>query len=594
MTRSVTRTRVALTAALTVAALTLSGCATLPDSSSPQAIGTIAPGPATTEVAVPVPGREPDLLLRDFLQASTEPTNRHVAARQFLTPGMSSRWDDAASATIVDKVDVLAEQRDSDRATYVVRANTVGHLEEGGLYRADEGDFEAKFTFVRTDGEWRIDAMPDGVIMDRPRFLNSYQRRSLYFAEPSGQTVVPDPRWITGNPEQTAAQLIGLLVEGPKPSLDPAVRNLLEGITVLGAVTKADGRTTQVGVGLGGIRVDFQGIGSMSKEDRELLAAQVIWTLANADISGPYVLLADHQPLDERFPNGWTTADVASTNPLATSSATIGLHALLRGSLVSVAETGVTPVRGFFGEADDLQSIALSRDGELVAAVADTGKVAPEPAARLTVGAYGDVGAEPAVDGESITRPSWDPDNTSVWAAVNGTAVVRAIREPGTGRVTVVGVEASAIRGLGGRITELRLSRDGVRAALIVDGRVYVATVVQTPNGEFSLTSPREIAFGLGGPALSLDWSTSDTVVVSRAASDMPVVQIAVDGSRMDALPSRNLTPPVVSVEASTTAEFVADSRAVFQLNNRDPAGDRYWREVPGLAGLTAIPVLPG
>jgi len=320
----------------------------------------------------------------------------------------------------------------------------------------------------------------------------------------------------------------------------------------------------------------------------------VVWTLANADISGPYVLLADHQPLDERFPNGWTTADVASMNPLATSSATIGLHALLRGGLVGVAETGVTPVPGFFGSAANLESIALSRDGELVAAVAETGGVAPEPATQLIVGAYGDDVAEPAVDGNSITRPTWSPDDTSVWAVVNGMAVVRAVREPGTGRVTVVGVEAGALRAVGGRITELRLSRDGVRAALIIDGRVYVATVVQTPNGEFSLTNPREIGFGLGGPALSLDWSTPDTVVVSRAASDMPVVQIAVDGSRTDALPSRNLTPPVIAVEASTTAEFVADSRAVFQLNNRDPADDRYWREVPGLAGLTAIPVLPG
>lgn len=593
MTRAA-RIRTALTVVMCVAALVVSGCATLPDSSSPQAIGTIDPAPATTEVSAPVPGREPDLLLRDFLQASTEPTNRHVAARQFLTPEMSGRWDDAASATIVDKVDVLVENRNTDRATYVVRANIVGYLEEGGVYRAAGGEFEAKFTLVRTDGEWRIDAMPDGVIMDRPRFLNSYQRRSLYFVEPAGETVVPDPRWITGSPEQTASQLIGLLVEGPKASLEPAVRNLLEDVTVVGAVTKADGRTGQVGVGLGGIRVDFQGIGAMSKEDRELLAAQVVWTLANADISGPYVLLADHQPLDERFPNGWTTADVASMNPLATSSATIGLHALLRGGLVGVAETGVTPVPGFFGSAANLESIALSRDGELVAAVAETGGVAPEPATQLIVGAYGDDVAEPAVDGNSITRPTWSPDDTSVWAVVNGMAVVRAVREPGTGRVTVVGVEAGALRAVGGRITELRLSRDGVRAALIIDGRVYVATVVQTPNGEFSLTNPREIGFGLGGPALSLDWSTPDTVVVSRAASDMPVVQIAVDGSRTDALPSRNLTPPVIAVEASTTAEFVADSRAVFQLNNRDPADDRYWREVPGLAGLTAIPVLPG
>lgn len=247
--------------------------------------------------------------------------------------------------TIVDKVDVLAEERDDNTAKYVVRANIVGHLEEGGLYRADNGELEAKFTLVRDDGEWRIDELPPGVIMDKPRFLNSYQRRSLYFVTPDGSTVVPDPRWISGTPEQAAAQLIGLLIEGPKPSLAPAVHNELADATILGAITKADGRTGQVGVGLGGIRVDFGGLTSLTEPARELLAAQVIWTLANAEIAGPYVLLADGRPLDERYPNGWTTADVASMNPLATSGTPIGLHAVLGGGLVNVAETGVTPVQ---------------------------------------------------------------------------------------------------------------------------------------------------------------------------------------------------------------------------------------------------------
>ncbi|WP_420753557.1 MtrAB system accessory lipoprotein LpqB [Rhodococcus sp. O3] len=586
--------RVAAPVLLLALLLGVSGCASLPDSSSPQAIGTIARPSATTEVAAPAPGREPDLLLRDFLLASTDPTNRHQAARQYLTPEMTSRWDDAASATIVEKVDVLPESRSGDRATYVIRATRVGFLEEGGLYRADQGPFEEKVTLVRTDGEWRIDDLPPGVVMDRPQFLNTYQRRSLFFVDPSGQTVVPDPRWIAGTQEQAASQLIELLVEGPKPSLEPAVRNLLDDVDVIGPITKADGRTAQVGVGLGGIRVDFQGATGLAKQDRELLAAQVIWTLANAEISGPYVLLADGQPLDERFPNGWTTADVASTNPLATSSATIGLHAVRGGGLVAVAETGVTPVPGFFGSTTGLQSGAISHDGQLVAGVVGTGRPEPEPAVELMIGGYGDAAAVRAAEGSSISRPSWSIDDNSVWAVVGGTSVVRAIREPGTGRVTVVPVDAGPVLALGERISELRLSRDGVRAALIVDGRVYTAIVVQYPNGEFALTAPREIAIGLGSPALSLDWSTSDTVVVARAASDIPVVQVAVDGSRMDALPSRNLTPPVDAVEASTTTEFVADSRAVFQLNNSDPAGDRYWREVPGLAGLTAIPVLPG
>ncbi|MFZ2172611.1 MAG: MtrAB system accessory lipoprotein LpqB [Rhodococcus sp. (in: high G+C Gram-positive bacteria)] len=590
---SVTR-RSVYGALLCAVLLVPSGCASLPDSSTPQAIGTINRDSPESSVAAPAPGREPDLLLRDFFKASTDPSNRHLAARQFLTPSMSSRWDDASSATIVDKVDVLPESRSSNGATYTIRANKVGQLEPGGLYVAEDGSFETKIGLEMQGGEWRISDLPAGVILDRAQFLNTYQRKSLYFLDPAGTTVVPDPRWVSAGQDQMASQLVGLLIQGPKSALAPAVRNELgEGVSVRGPVTKADGRTAQVGVGLGGIRIDFQGVGGMDEQARSLFAAQVIWTLANAEISGPYVLLSEGEPFDERFPNGWTTADVASMNPFATSSATVGLHALREGSMVSVTETGVTPVPGYFGSVRNLRSLALSQDGKLVAAVADTGRPTPEPASALMIGAY-EEGAASVLEGGAITRPTWAPDNSAIWAAVNGDTVIRVLREPDTGRMSVVGVDAGAVTALGTTITELRLSRDGVRAALIVDGKVYLAIVEQLPGGTYALTNPRAIAVGLGSPALSLDWSTSDTIVVARAASEIPVVQVAVDGSRMDALPSRNLTAPVVAVDASTTTGFVADSRAVFQLNNNDPAGDRYWREVPGLTGVKAIPILPG
>lgn len=583
--------RVAVLASLTLLA---AGCANLPDSSAPQAIGTIERAPASTSVEAPASGREPDLLLRDFVKASTDPANRHLAARQYLTKDMSARWDDAASATIVDKIDLITESRNANRAVYTIRANRVGQLEPGGLYQAQEGQYEAKFSWVKVDGEWRIDDLPNGVIMDRPQFLNSYQRKSLYFLDPTAQTVVPDPRWISSSQDQMVTQLIGLLIDGPKPSLAGAVRNELgSGVSVLGPITKADGRASQVGVGLGGVRVDFQGLGRMNAQSRELLAAQVVWTLANADISGPYDLLADGRPLDERYPNGWTIADVGSLNPLATSSASVGLHALRGGGLVSVADAAVNPVPGYFGASDNLRSVALSRDGALAAAVAETRRPAPEPQTALVVGTY-DGNVATALEAQTITRPTWALDGSTAWAVVNESAVVRVVRETGTGKLTTTPVETGAITALGGPITELRLSRDGVRAALIVDGKVYVATVMRTPDGEYSLTSPRAIAHGLGGPAVALDWSTADTVVVVREGSDVPVVQLAVDGSRMDPLPSRNLTSPVRAVDATLTTEYVADARAVFQLNNNDPAGDRYWREVPGLTGSQAIPVVPG
>ncbi|MCL2533971.1 MAG: MtrAB system accessory lipoprotein LpqB [Nocardiaceae bacterium] len=588
------RARVGTVAMLSALALLAAGCANLPDSSAPQAIGTVERAPASTSVEAPAPGREPDLLMRDFVKASTDPANRHLAARQYLTKDMSSRWDDAASATIVEKIDLITESRNANSAVYTIRANRVGQLEPGGVYQAQEGQFEAKFSWVKVDGEWRIDDLPNGVIMDRPQFLNAYQRKSLYFLDPSAQTVVPDPRWIATSQDQMVTQLIGLLIDGPKPSLAGAVRNELgSGVSVLGPITKADGQSSQVGVGPGGVKVDFQGLARMSTSSRELLAAQVIWTLANADVSGPYVLLADGQPLDERYPNGWTIADVSSFDPLATASATVGLHALRDGGLVSVGDADAVPVPGYFGASDNLRSAALSQDGKLAAAVAETRRPAPDPQAALVIGTY-DGNVATALEAQTISRPTWALDGATVWAVVNDSSVVRVVRETGTGKLSTMKVDSGAIATLGGPITELRLSRDGVRAALIVDGKVYVATVMRQSDGGYSLTSPRAIANGLGGRAVALDWSTADTVVVVRDGSDVPVVQLAVDGSRMDPLPSRNLTSPVTAIDATSTTEYVADSRAVFQLNNNDPAGDRYWREVPGLTGSRATPVMPG
>ncbi|MGC0364901.1 hypothetical protein ABH922_002885 [Rhodococcus sp. 27YEA15] len=577
-----------------VTVLFTGACASLPASSSPQAIGTletVAPG---TSAAPPAPGREPDLLVRDFVKASTDPSSRHLAARQYLTADMSARWDDASSAIIVDKIDTLSESRTSTEAVYTIRVNKVGRLEPGGIYVAEEGNYEAKMTLTLTDGEWRISDLPSGVIMDRAQFLGAYQRKSLFFLDPSGTTVVPDLRWISGTQDQMAAQLIGLLVDGPKEALATAVRNQLgDGVAVIGPITKADGNPGQVGIGLGGVRINFRVDTDMSPVARGLFAAQIIWTLVNADIAGPYVLLVNGEPLDPAHADGWTSADVASTNPLATTSATVGLHALRAGSLVSVTEQNVAPVPGFAGTSDNLVAAALSRDGKSVAAVADTR--GPDPATRfdLALGGYGD-GSVRALEGSAITRPTWELDNNTVWVAVNGNTVVRAVREPGTGKVSVTNVDVGALAPLGSTITELRLSRDGVRAAMIVDGKVYLAIVVRTPSGVYSLTSPRAVAASLGSTAISLDWSNSDTVVIARSAADIPLVQVAIDGSRMDSLPSRNLTAPVVSVDASPTTEYVADARAVFQLNNNDPAGDRLWREVPGLTGQKAIPVLPG
>ncbi|OZF30329.1 hypothetical protein CH294_25195 [Rhodococcus sp. 14-2483-1-1] len=593
MIRSARRgSRVLAICALAIALV--GGCASLPESSSPQAIGTLTDGAVPTSAPAPEPGREPDRLLDDFFEASAVSANRHQAARQFLTEEASGTWDDGARTVVADRIDTLSGPRTADTAQFTIRSTTAGMLASGGEYQAGSDTFDVAIEMTRVDGQWRISKLPPGVVIDRSAFLNTYQQRSLYFVDPLGGVLVPDVRWTSGSQDQLANQLVQLLIDGPKSALSAAVSNeLSDDVSIRGPITKADGQTSQVGVGLGGIKIDFGGLQNKGDRDRELLAAQVIWTLASAEVAGPYVLLADGQPIDTTKPDGWTTAGVDSFDPLGGTDSTIGLHALASGGLLEVDEAETTPAPGYFGQARNLRSVALSNDGTLVAGVADTGRPAPAPSSTLMVGSY-DGGAFPVAEGQSITRPTWGSDDNAAWAVIDGTNVIRAARDPSTGQVSVIPVDATAVTTLGTRITELRLARDGVRAALIVDGVVYVATVVRDPSGVYSLTSPRAVAIGLGSDATSLDWSTGDTIVIARVATDTPVVQVTVDGSRMDALPSRNLTTPVLAVDASPETEYVADARAVFALNNADPVGDRYWREVTGLAGVKAVPILPG
>ena len=100
-------------AAVWLLVFVLAGCAGVPSSSAPQAIGTVD-RPAPPSLPKPVPGMDPDVLLREFLKATADPANRHLAARQFLTESASRAWDDAGSALLIDNV-VFVETRGPDR-----------------------------------------------------------------------------------------------------------------------------------------------------------------------------------------------------------------------------------------------------------------------------------------------------------------------------------------------------------------------------------------------------------------------------------------------------------------------------------------------
>ncbi len=583
-----------LAALLVGVAVFLTGCSGVPSFSAPQAIGTVE-RQAPSNLPKPIPGMDPDELLREFLKATADPANRHLAARQFLTQSASDGWDDAGSALLVDHV-VFVETRTAERVSVTMRADILGSLSDMGVFETAEGVLPdpGPIGLVKTSGGWRIDRLPNGVFLDWQKFQSTYKRNMLYFADPTGKTVVSDPRYVAvSDPDQLATELVSKLIAGPRPEMANAVRNLLGSpLRLRGPVTRADGGKTGIGRGYGGARIDLQNLSTTDPHSKQLLAAQIIWTLARADIKGPYVINADGAALDDRFSDGWTTSDVAATDPGVADGAGAGVHALVGGMLVALDGQHFAAVPGAFGQTPDQTAAALSRSGQRVASVVTLRPGAPDTAASLWIGDLGGGAAESA-DGHSLSRPSWSLDD-AVWVVVDGNNVLRVIQDTASGEPARIPVDSSAVSArYPGVIKELQLSRDGTRAAMVIEGQVILASVEQTKAGQFALTYPRRLGFGLASSVLSLSWRTGDDIAVSRTDAQHPVSYVNVDGVNSDA-PNRGLQLPVSAIAANPSTVYVADPRGVLQLSGSAAENTQVWSGLDPFMVGGAVPVLPG
>ena len=117
----------------------------------------------------------------------------------------------------------------TDRGAVTVTANLVGTVDERGVFTVGgTGVFTREFALEQVDGEWRISDPPDGLIILSRTSRGSTTSVSAYFLDPTGQRVVPDPRYlITGDAQPTA--LVQRVLDGPSAALAAGVRNPLAG-----------------------------------------------------------------------------------------------------------------------------------------------------------------------------------------------------------------------------------------------------------------------------------------------------------------------------------------------------------------------------
>jgi len=570
-------------AVLLVLLTVLAGCASVPADSPVQVLRRVTPGEAPALPPGPADGAEPSEIVRGFVNAAGSVADRHGAARRFLAPEAAG-WEDGGTVTVLDgQLDTVPGPRAAPLVTGTttvrIRGTAIGRVRTTGAFEPDESAVEIDVTVGLRGGQWRITALPDGVVVPLSAFRESYRTVKVYFVDPVRRVVVPDVRYLPAAPlAAQPARVLGLLLDGPSDALLGAARTQFAPDTRLRANVAPDAD--------GALVVDLTGVGELDDQGRELLAAQVVLSLAEVGVDRVR-LLVDGEPF---VPGG----DLGRER-LATHDGDVRPGADLPAFVVAAGRlrqlTGPEPGQALPGPvgngALDVESAASTGDARRLAAVIREG-----PRRRLYLGGGPDGGVSPlAMSGTSMTRPSWTPLGNEVWTVLDGTTVMRAMLPdaPG-GRARFAPVNAAALTAMG-TISDLRLSRDGMRVLAVVDGALYTAAVARSVDGEAVIRNVRRLRHPELGRVLGADWDSADSIIAITAAPARPVVQVSVDGLRLQGVPGTNLTPPLHAVAAGPgRPTVVTDADGVWSFSGGDQVA---WRAV--LGGVpNAVPLYPG
>lgn len=226
LTRRRSRTHRPLTL-LALAAVGLAGCAAIP-TSGPINSGEVPvsePAPVIPIGNDPVPDAEPERLVMDFISASSAGFyDDFEIARKYLTTRTADVWDPRAQVLVYQGEEPTIVEGD-DEHTFLVRVPVIATVDDGGRYTETvPGSLPTELVFeVREEnGQWRISALADGVLMRAPNFYDVvFRRTALYFATPDRAHLVPDMRWFPSR--NTASSAVSELLVGPSGWLRDAV-----------------------------------------------------------------------------------------------------------------------------------------------------------------------------------------------------------------------------------------------------------------------------------------------------------------------------------------------------------------------------------
>jgi hypothetical protein len=573
-------------AAVVVAALAviLSSCVEVPREGPVVAarIGNENPAGPVYNPPPPTPGAQPAEIVAGFLEAMTATPLRPGPAKQFLTTQASGEWH-PRRVLVFNRHTTPFGHRHVE-----VRLRGADLIGANGRWRGRVSRDRARITFPMTheNGEWRIAAAPNEVFLQRDFYEQNYtsqdtsQSTSLYFFDPTGRILVPEPVHVPQG-SQLATALVKGLLRGPSSGGGISRSYFPRGLAVSLSVP--------VHKSVAQVSLSGPSAAPFSPLTTQKMLAQLAWTLRQDPSITMFTLtVANHVVTDS---SGASTFPVTSTefdryDPAGRASSQT--YALRRGRLVSGPLNHLTKVIGPFGTEDlGIGPFAVSLDSLTVAAVGQR---------ALRIGPVLFPGQSVVVQsGPGLLRPAWDFAKRA-WEVQNGPdgASVAYYTDGDRHPVQVRGVSGESVR-------RFLVSRDGSRFIAVLRGssadRIVVSRIRYDADGRvIGTTRAQPIGWESSGTNRIRDigWTTPTTIAVldQVSAFQAEVRILNVDGStragRVSPIAIQGQGRHLFTSPGGETAYVVVSSQSSgLTLANISPAETNRTLPIPRLHHLT-------
>jgi len=526
----------------------------------------------------PGPGASPSTIVQGFLLASADFGNHHEIARQYLTTAASRSWQPGTgpAVTVVARPPTVtaAPPAFGSRNTAVVNitAQQLGSVSASGQYvpaEAGQPPLNQEFTLQQVHKQWRIATLPSStgpkqapasvdqpsheLLLTKDLFQLAFQPRDLYYLDPAGKGLVPNPVFVPVDSGDPAVDLVRALLIPPQGWLAGAVLSAFPPAATPRHVEILPGSKTAV--------VDL-GLPKSATTETSLagMASQLVWTLTSSSY-GSASLQGVKLEVNGKV---WTPQDATSAvltprtfpQPALVPPGPEELYFLGSNGAARVLGGqggGSRPVPGQAGtDQVALTSIAVSRDQRYLAGIGGNETLytsslfaAAKPHASSAARAL-----QIRMSGVSVMSVSWDR-NDNLWVAGTSGGKPR-VWVLGPSKGTPVSVRLpSNIRS----VIALRVAPDGVRVAMIasvstVNGlvkEVLLAAILRS-NDQVTLSRAGQLGADLTRPS-ALSWYDADHLLVVNQASYGPQLEeVPVDGDRSS---YQGIEPEMTSIAAA-------------------------------------------